>query len=417
VSVFIRAGWVALLCLLQAGLATAQEAERNYQKRTFFDFDDDVVQGDLVRPDGEFLEARGTRRMRQANRMAARILEHRMRRKRPDDLKLIREAAAADVIVVRGHYDHVEQVLQAVKVKHVVIPKRLLGRVPLMSLQTVMVNCPGRLGARAHENLRRFVRTGGYLVTTDWALSDLEHIAPGFISRGGRNTQNDVVSVTMHEGADPLLSHVMAGKTRPRWWLESGSYPIRVLDRKKVHVLISSAEMKKRYGHAPVVVSFRYEDGRVLHMTSHFYLQQAKLVGARERARGSSFAKAAGLDGKAVAALKKKGLDGVEAGAVSSAYSMQQVTANMLVAKARENARMLARFPFRAARAFELRADPEPGAKAVKRGKVNAGYLLRAVERRGERVRVRDLFGRQGWTERKNLAPRTAPGAKKASKS
>jgi hypothetical protein len=404
-------GTLALISVLMVpALAAAQEAERSYQKRTFFDFDDDVVQGNLtLAPNGELIKAGvGTRRMARANRMAARILEHRMRRRRPSDLKLIRKAAAADVIVVRGAYDRVEAVLQAVKVRHVVIPKRLLARVPLMSLQTVMVNCPGGLPAKAHKNLRRFVKTGGYLVTTDWALTDLERIIPGYVTRGGRNTRNDVVKVKVHEIADPMLKHVLAGRSKPRWWLESGSYPIRILKRKKVHVLMSSAEMRKKYGHAPVVVSFRYDDGRVMHMTSHFYLQQAKLVSAREKARGSSFARAAGINKEALKKLKKKGLDRVEAGALNSAYSMQQMTTNFLVAKAKENRRLLRRFPHRAVRAFDLRAGPGKTAPKLKKGNVGKDYLLRIVARQGDRVRVRDLFGRDGWTAATNLRARPA---------
>ena len=115
----ITQGWIHLFVLVTWPLlASGQEAERRFQKRTFFDFDDDVVLGELVKPDGAFVKVGlGTRRMARANRMAARILEHRMRRRRPNDLKLIRQAAAADVIVVRGHYDKVQAVLRAVKVE------------------------------------------------------------------------------------------------------------------------------------------------------------------------------------------------------------------------------------------------------------------------------------------------------------
>ena len=409
----LRACAVALCLTLLHAPAAAQDAEFKYQKKLMYDFSDDLVQGDLASPQGSFQSARGTRRMQQANRMAAEILEHRMRRKRPDDLKLIRQAAAAEVIVVRGAYDHVEQVLQAVKVKHVVIPGRLLARVPLMSLQTVMINCPGGLGQKVHANLRRFVKTGGFLVTTDWALSDLEQILPGYVSRGGRNTANDVVQVEIHQGDNPLLNHVLASQQRPRWWLETGSYPIRVLNRARVEVLISSAEMRKKYGHAPVAVAFRHDDGRVLHMTSHFYLQQARLVGAKEKARGTTFARAAGLGDAALKQLKQKGLDRVESGAINSAYSMQQVTTNMLVAKAKQNKQLLQRYPLRAVRAFQLQSGPASGASKLAEGRVERDYLLRQLSRQGKRVQVRDLFGHEGWTDAANLAARGAaePGS------
>jgi hypothetical protein len=373
--------------------AAAQDAER----KTFMDFSDDVVSGSI---DGEASYSMGSTRMRKANRFASRILERRMRRKRPNDLKLIRQAGAADVVVVQGSYDRVQEVLRAVKIKHVVIPPHLVAKVPFMSLQTVMVNCPGHLSPKAQKRIRRFVKHGGHLVTTDWALTVLQRIFPGYVARGGRNTKNDVVKVHLHEGSDPLLNHVRAGKGQPRWWLEASSYPIRILDRKRVKVLISSQEMRKRYGHAPIAVAFRYDDGRVMHMTSHFYLQQSKLRGQREKAKGSAFAKSAGLDAKALARLRKQGLDKVQAGALNSAYSMQQITANVLADKARANKKLLQRYKLVAQQAFVLRKQPATNAPFVPGAKIAKKYILQQLKRQGSWVQVRTLFGHQGWALR-----------------
>ena len=47
--------------LFAASVASAQEkAEGNvrYSKTTTFDFEDDTIEGDLTRPDGEYVEAR-----------------------------------------------------------------------------------------------------------------------------------------------------------------------------------------------------------------------------------------------------------------------------------------------------------------------------------------------------------------------
>jgi hypothetical protein len=48
---------------LSAGVALAQKAAPagdnvQYKSKTTYDFDDDVVEGDLVRPDGEFVDTR-----------------------------------------------------------------------------------------------------------------------------------------------------------------------------------------------------------------------------------------------------------------------------------------------------------------------------------------------------------------------
>ena len=394
--------WLLIIgaCLLFPAPGRAQEVER----KAFMDFSNDIIEGDLSLGAFKGTFKMGTKRMRRANRVAAELLRQRMKRRRPNDLKLIRQAGAADVVVVKGSYDRVQEVLRAVKVKHVVIPPRLLARVPLMSLQTLMINCPGYLPPAARKKVRRFVKTGGYLVTTDWALSTVQKMFPGTIARGSRNTQNDVVSVHIHAGASPLVGHLAgAGKTGPRWWLEAASYPIRVLNKEKVKVLISSKEMRKKYGHGAIAVTFRHDDGRVMHMTSHFYLQQSRLRSSRERKKGSAYARSLGIKGKALELLLKEGLDRVKAGAINSAYSMQQVTTNVLVDKARSNAKLLAQYKNKALRAFVMRTGPAAGAAAVPGGQVKKGFLLLKLERKGAWVRVRDLFAHEGWTRLQNI--------------
>lgn len=351
--------------------------------------------------DGQAQGKLGTARMRKANQVASEIVKERMNQRRPSDLKLLREAGEADVVVVQGGYDRVQDVLKAMDIKHVVVPPHLVERLPLMSTQTLMVNCPGRLTGAGVKKVRRFVRTGGFLVTTDWALTLLQKAFPGFVKRGKRNTRNDVVKVKVLDEDQPFLRQVRAAKEAPRWWLEGASYPIHVLDKQRVKVLITSREMKRKYGHAPIAVSFRYHDGKVLHMTSHFYLQQAKLRAAREKAKGSSFAKAAGLSSAQVKKLKDKGVevDQVKAGELNSACSMQQVTANVVVAKQKDNKQLLSKYGRRAKRAVKLDRSASRGKGAGSAGQVGKAYRLRELKRKGSRVKVRDLFGNEGWVD------------------
>ena len=62
----------------------------------------------------------------------------------------------------------------------------------------------------------------------------------------------------------------------PVWWLEGCSYPIQVLDKEKVKVLVRSDELKRRYKDDPVIISFEWGKGIVYHMISHFYLQRSE---------------------------------------------------------------------------------------------------------------------------------------------
>ena len=351
--------------------------------------------------DGSAKGTLGTRRMRKANEVASEIVEKRMARKRPSDLKLLRQAGVADIVVVRGGYDRVQDVLKALKVEHVVVPPRLVASLPLMSTQTLMINCPGRLSRAGVKKVKRFVKTGGFLVTTDWAIDLLPRAFPGYVKRGRKNTSNDVVKVQIHDDDAPLLKNIKGMNENPRWWLEGSSYPIHVLNKEAVKVLIDSKEMRRKYGHAPIAVSFRYDDGKVLHMTSHFYLQQAKLRSRAEKAKGSSFARSAGLDSKEVSDLKARGLDNVKAGELNSAYSMQQVTANVVVSKQRANKKLLKKYGRRAKKALPLKSKSSGKGRAT--GKVGKDYRLRELKRDGKKVKVRDLFGREGWVDETDL--------------
>ncbi len=165
----------------------------------------------------------GSARMRQANEVASEIVKKRMAKARPRDLKLLRQAGAADIVVVRGGYDRVQDVLKALKVKHVLVPPRLVSRIPLMSTQTLMINCPGRLSKAAVKKVNRFVKTGGFLVTTDWAITLLTKAFPGYVKRGKRNTKNDVVKVAIHDDDAPFIQNIKGMKENPRWWLEGSS--------------------------------------------------------------------------------------------------------------------------------------------------------------------------------------------------
>ena len=89
---------------MQAGKVKVASSPASYE------FSDATVDGAL-----------GTTEMRKANRVAAEILQRRMEETRPTDFKLIREAAGADVVVLSGVYDRVQDVLRAAQIKHVVV--------------------------------------------------------------------------------------------------------------------------------------------------------------------------------------------------------------------------------------------------------------------------------------------------------
>ncbi|MFX0087291.1 MAG: hypothetical protein ACFFAU_16695 [Candidatus Hodarchaeota archaeon] len=117
------------------------------------------------------------------------------------------------------------------------------------------------------------------LVTTDWALVHIKAAAfPNILRYNQQPTTDDVVSVQILEGGeDSFIANVIDKSDEPMWWLEGSSYPIKILDKEKVQILETSKEMEKKYGEAPIVVSFMFGKGEIYHKTSHFYLQRTEI--------------------------------------------------------------------------------------------------------------------------------------------
>jgi len=129
---------------------------------------------------------------------------------------------------------------------------------------------------------------------------------------------------------------VMDGADEPRWRLEGSSHPIEILDRSRVHVLITSRELGSRYGEPAVAVLFRWGDGEVFHMISHYDLQRTELRSDRQRAAASGYFAEKGM-------AAPDGLGDLSVGDVESAATSSRLLANVVAAKKRAAARDRAR--------------------------------------------------------------------------
>ena len=359
------------------------------------DFEDNAVQAAPQPASAPKAYSMGAAEMKAANQAAAGILTSRMERDRSDDMRLLRESARAEVIVVTGSYDRVQEVLGVLELKHIVIPPHLLAKMNILPTQVLMINCPGHVPAEAIPRIRSFVERGGFLFTTDWALTNVvEKAFPKYVRWNRRTTGNEVIKVRVKKNVD-LLQQVQLKGRHPRWWLEGSSYPIEVLDRKNVEVLIHSTELEKSHGHGAVAVRFRHGDGLVLHIISHFYLQQGKNVGSKEVASGETVLPDATLDVKDLTPKAKKALKKAKAGDVSSAYSMQQMTVNVLVDKRKHNEDLLKnRYDHEVTKETQMRG--KAGGKTLGPA-VKKGYSLEVLGRDDDWVKVRTLNGEEGW--------------------
>ena len=332
-----------------------------------------------------------------AEKAAAELLHRRLRNESPEDVALLRAVKGRMVVVVDGSMDHIQQVLSAARIEHTLIQPDAVAAFPLKSNMIVMVNCPGVMPDAAVARLQRFVRAGGLLYTTDWALKNvIEKAFPGTIAHNGRGTGDELVPVVIDHQGDNMMSKMLLRKAaRPQWWLEGSSYPIKILDKKRVEVLAHSPEMGLRYGAAPVVVRFRWEDGEVIHVVSHFYRQLAASgpqVAAATAAQGYE-----GLSAKDKAELAKSGTMDAPAADVESSYAFQRMTTNLVTGKQRRNKELARQYNFTVNAPAALM--PTAGAPATARPVTSEGRgaSLRVLEKKGGQVRVRDDEGNEGW--------------------
>jgi len=278
--------------------------------------------------------------MNNAYRIAQELLKDRLRKKDPEAYKELQDIKEADVIVIEGEYDHIEQVLSMSETSYTLINPKELDYAELRPDQIVFVNCPGKIKGRGLRKLATFVSQGGFLFTTDWALRHvLEKAFPGYVEYNEKATADEVVRVEVLDKEDPFLKSLLGPDDDPQWWLEGSSYPIRILDEEKVNVLVTSKEIKNRYGEAPVFITFNHGEGKIYHMISHFYLQRSETRTKRHAAPAMSY-----LDEKEIPDQNKvkyfhMGIDKATLADVESAFTSTAIMKKIIVDKKRQMSR------------------------------------------------------------------------------
>lgn len=275
-------------------------------------------------------------RTARAYKAGAAFTRQRMTREAPLDAAALEEVEAADIVVVEGIYDHVDQVLEALELPFMHVTPGQIGQLPLHKDQLLVINCPGNISPRGLKRIGRFVESGGSLFSTDWALRNvLEPLFPHTVEYNERATADDVVRIEVKDTTSPYLAGVMDDGDDPVWWLEASSYPIRLLDTERVSVLITSNELADKYGEPSVAVTFPAGEGEVFHMISHYYLQRTELRTARHRLKGDRYSIEKGVP---VSQQLMREMAGVSLGEIQSAASSSRMISNMIASKKRAQA-------------------------------------------------------------------------------
>ncbi|MBL9086072.1 MAG: HEAT repeat domain-containing protein [Planctomycetia bacterium] len=188
----------------------------------------------------------------------------------------------ARILVVTGAWDHVENVLEHLRIPHTVLRAQQVDEVGLNPNQVVLVNCEGNVDSKSAERLKWFTTVGGYVISTDWAVTKaVASCFPGHIVQySSSSTGNDVVDVEPSPVPHPFVAGVFDGVPSLSWWLEIQAFPLTVARPHRVETLVDSREMRWKYGSSPLATTFRFGLGKVTHAISHFYLQEEGLAAA-----------------------------------------------------------------------------------------------------------------------------------------
>lgn len=179
-----------------------------------------------------------------------------------------------DVIVFQSRGDHIELLLDELEIPYRTTRMGEVGDVGLHPQAVYVSNCTGEASADDAEPLSWFVRTGGYLFSSCWALTHtVNHVVEGKLRQ--LHTPGQVMGLVEASPCpvdSPFLKGVFDGKSRPVYTLE-GAHLIEVLDPELVEVLIDSPSCATVWGEGNLAAWLPVGHGLILDSVNHFDLQ------------------------------------------------------------------------------------------------------------------------------------------------
>lgn len=183
------------------------------------------------------------------------------------------------VLEIKGAWDDSSVILRAMGIRfHEMKPRELRGY-PLNNVRVIVINCEGKIPSDCFEPIRQWVIRGGYLISTDWTLSNfLQRAFPGMVEFNGKKVRGETVDAMLIPGEPELLAGTQTA--RGMWKLDDDSEEVRILRPDAVHVLAHSFRLaeddpNRRTSSDPMqwgvlALDFNYGRGRVLHLVGHF---------------------------------------------------------------------------------------------------------------------------------------------------
>jgi len=179
-----------------------------------------------------------------------------------------------DVLVLESRGDHIQYVLDQLGIEHRMTSASKVGEDGVDAAGVFVSNCTGEMEVSDLERIAWFVKVGGYLCGSCWALSETIHkVMPGYVRK--LETRNEIVDTVRATACDPesvYLEGVFGEHVEPIYHLE-GAHVIEVLQPERVEMLIDSVECSEKWGGGNLACWFTWGHGTVLDSANHFDLQ------------------------------------------------------------------------------------------------------------------------------------------------
>lgn len=188
------------------------------------------------------------------------------------------------VIEIKGEWDDSAHALSNFGIPFTRIGPKQIRNYDLTKTKVIVLSCPGALLPDESRALANYVKSGGYLITTDWALEILNEMK-GFvriIEPSGFELSEQVVDA-VGLSADPLCKNV---PSEAFWKIAKESKAVRIVQRNYCTVVARSKMlMNMEIGHIAkyrqpeeadlfqagiLAVLVDYGRGKIFHLVGHY---------------------------------------------------------------------------------------------------------------------------------------------------
>ncbi len=176
-----------------------------------------------------------------------------------------------DVMVLDSRGDHIQHILARLDIQHRMTQASKVVQDGLDAGGVFVSNCTGEMEKADLERLSWFVKVGGYVTGSCWALSmTINHLEPGVVAK--LHTKDEVMDNVIATPCDiesQYTEGVFGKYVFPVYRLE-GAHLIDILEPERVEMLVDSVDCAERWGGGNLACWFRSGHGTLLDSANHF---------------------------------------------------------------------------------------------------------------------------------------------------